>query len=863
MRIGQLEIKPRRWLTLPVAVCVLVVPVLAATAAQLPAPGSNLYLQTSGPDAGLGIGDYYTSPAGGDTDHLFVLRVPADWPAGVPVTVSLYDPEVAGPDPASPSAIDEQRGAADTTTFTIESPTGATLATRSYSDATTNGVWAHLGTFDPGVSGTGSYRIRVAATGDDDNSWRVDASHDPDCIVGGPDTCAGVVDGNETDIAPGGSGPLGLGVLRTSYQHGVGGNQCQDHVFHVGPGTPRPLRAHNFDMDGSGSVTYTAPSGTAYAGTVSTNAAWNNSSDANRVGDVLADVNGWWTATVCISSGNQYVFEAPGVSPTFAVPQAAARLAIGKDDGVASVAVGDDTTYSIRVENVSDEDPRPGDAHAVVVVDELPTGLTFVSCLAPAGVNCAEDAGVVTAAFDGVLRPGESFTFDVTARVGADATAAVANTATVAYEDHLGNAIVEETSSDSDDVVFAPVIEVEATGPASVLRGGTVSVELTVAHATGTDGSPVAGLTLDCDVCTANYVSGDDDGDGALDATETWVFESDVVADDGVADPLEIVATATGTDGDGDVITAGASHIVDIVETAAISGSVFEDLDGDGARDAGEPGIDGADVTLTDSVGTDTVANPVAGEYSFVGLAPGTYAVTVAEATIPAGMASTTTLPSATALAEGSAVGGLDFGYARPVVVQGLVFEDVDRDGTPDPGEAGIAGVIVELRAADGSVIADSVTDSVGNYRFDTMPGDLAVGLAEGAPAGWSLTTADEASLGTLLSGSAVTSPAIGMAVTEVPPGTEPRPAIEPPPAEETPISAAATPEAADEMGGIDLLPFTGIETRPLVLLGMALVAGGFGVTRLRRDEVVETRGCGGSGCLLALCPNAAAIPLG
>jgi len=629
----------------------------------------------------------------------------------------------------------------------------------------------------------------------------------------------------------------------------------------VGPGTPRPLRAHNFDMDASGSVTYTAPSGTAYSGTVSTNAAWNNSSDATRVGDVLADVNGWWTATVCISSGNQYVFEAPGVSPTFAVPQAAARLAIGKDDGVASVAVGDDTTYTVTIENVSDEDPRPGDAHEVVVVDTLPSGLTFVSCVAPVGVDCTEDAGVVTAAFGGVLRPGESFAFDVTARVGADAPVSVANTATVAYEDHLGNAVDEETSSDSDDVVFAPAIEVIAAGPVEILRGGTFSVALTVAHAQGTDSSPVAGLALDCDVCTAVYVSGDDDGDGALDATETWVFDSEIVADDSVADPLEIVVTATGTDGDGDVINGGASHSVDIVETGAISGSVFEDLDGDGARDADEPGIDGAEVTLTDSVGTGTVANPVAGEYSFTGLAPGTYEVAVAEATIPAGMASSTALPSATALAEGSAVGGLDFGYALPVIVQGLVFEDVDRDGTVDPGEAGIAGVSVELRAVDGSVIADSSTDSDGSYRFDTMPGDLSVGLAEGAPAGWSLTTADGTSLGTLLSGSAATSPAIGMAVDEGSPATEPPPAAETPPAEENPPPAAVRAESGDEVSGLEVLPFTGIETGPLVLLGMALVAGGFGVTRLGRLEVVEIRGCGEPGCLLALCPNTVAIP--
>jgi hypothetical protein len=65
---------------------------LEALAVQVPRPSSSLFIQTSGPNAGLGIGDYYTSPAGGNTDHLFVIRVPSNWPAGTPVTVALYDP---------------------------------------------------------------------------------------------------------------------------------------------------------------------------------------------------------------------------------------------------------------------------------------------------------------------------------------------------------------------------------------------------------------------------------------------------------------------------------------------------------------------------------------------------------------------------------------------------------------------------------------------------------------------------------------------------------------------------------------------------------------------------------------------------
>ena len=212
-------------------VLIVNVSALEALAVQVPRPSSSLFIQTSGPNAGLGIGDYYTSPAGGNTDHLFVIRVPSNWPAGTPVTVALYDPELAGPNPASPTAADEIRNGADSAVFTLVSPTGATLETSTYSDASTNGAWSELTTFDPGASGTGNYLLRVSVSDDDDNSWRVDASHDPDCTVGGGCADADLVNGNEVARAPSGSSSLAVGVIRTSWQHAGSGSSCQDHYF--------------------------------------------------------------------------------------------------------------------------------------------------------------------------------------------------------------------------------------------------------------------------------------------------------------------------------------------------------------------------------------------------------------------------------------------------------------------------------------------------------------------------------------------------------------------------------------------------------------------------------------------------------
>ena len=64
--------------------------------------------------------------------------------------------------------------------------------------------------------------------------------------------------------------------------------------------------------------------------------------------------------------------------------------------------------------------------------------------------------------------------------------------------------------------------------------------------------------------------------------------------------------------------------------TITISGQEFKDLNGNGVKDAGEPGIDGVTITLDrgadGTVDTSTVTSG-GGFYSFSGLGPGTYRI--------------------------------------------------------------------------------------------------------------------------------------------------------------------------------------------------------------------------------------------
>ncbi|MBP6431896.1 MAG: T9SS type A sorting domain-containing protein [Ferruginibacter sp.] len=207
------------------------------------------------------------------------------------------------------------------------------------------------------------------------------------------------------------------------------------------------------------------------------------------------------------------------------------------------------------------------------------------------------------------------------------------------------------------------------------------------------------------------------------------------------------------------------------VATNSIGNRVWYDTDGLGDQDANEPGVAGVTVTLYAADGVTVVATTVTdvnGNYLFTGLPPNTdYKIGV---TPPAGMLFTSsggttpandndsdidpatgkTLSSINTGAAGTSTLTIDAGLIPQLTSRASlgdrVWYDNDRDGVQDAGEPGIAGVTVQLLAADGvTVLATTVTDAFGNYIFpDLLPGDYRVGF--GAVAGLQRTTANSTS---------------------------------------------------------------------------------------------------------------------
>ena len=179
-------------------------------------------------------------------------------------------------------------------------------------------------------------------------------------------------------------------------------------------------------------------------------------------------------------------------------------------------------------------------------------------------------------------------------------------------------------------------------------------------------------------------------------------------------------------------------------EPASLHGTVFHDRNNNGVQDAGEEGIEGVRIMLTDADGNvvGDVVTDAAGDYWFTDLIPGEYTVMefqpddfidgidaigtvdgITNGDIPENDKFTVVLDSGD---EGI---NYDFGEIQEASISGRVHVDVNGDCTYDEGtDERLAGVTLQLLDADGAVIAETISDANGNYSFGGLPpGEYAI----------------------------------------------------------------------------------------------------------------------------------------
>lgn len=208
------------------------------------------------------------------------------------------------------------------------------------------------------------------------------------------------------------------------------------------------------------------------------------------------------------------------------------------------------------------------------------------------------------------------------------------------------------------------------------------------------------------------------------------------------------MVTVTATDDCGNIDTC-TLILRTIAGSAAIGDVVWEDLNGDGVRDADEPGLGELTVNLLDANGAiaATTQTDSSGAYVLSVDTPGTYQVAV----VAPGFTGTTAgsdsalgqdsnQTAAFAIGSGDVNLGVDLGLVRSTSINGYVWQDLNNNNDPSDENLavlGVNGVVMTLCQASASRgvtdIATTTTatgpdGSQGYYNFNNLaPGEYVV----------------------------------------------------------------------------------------------------------------------------------------
>ncbi len=168
-----------------------------------------------------------------------------------------------------------------------------------------------------------------------------------------------------------------------------------------------------------------------------------------------------------------------------------------------------------------------------------------------------------------------------------------------------------------------------------------------------------------------------------------------------------------------EVRTKFAMPFESVIIKGRVEGYLFVDLNNNGQRDPGEPGVKDALLRLD----TQLARTDAQGYFRFPPVNPGSYTVEITRA--PVGLVPTVPLPITVTVAVGQVV-SVEIPMRSVGIIRGRVFDDKNRNGQPDPDEPGLANVRV---FAVGATSIETRSSATGQYLLQVPPGSYTVTL--------------------------------------------------------------------------------------------------------------------------------------
>ena len=163
-----------------------------------------------------------------------------------------------------------------------------------------------------------------------------------------------------------------------------------------------------------------------------------------------------------------------------------------------------------------------------------------------------------------------------------------------------------------------------------------------------------------------------------------------------------------------------------------ISGTVWDDLNGNGVRNTGEPGLAGQQIYLdqnfndTFDAGDISTTTNASGAYTFSNVPTGIRRVRY---NWPAGrrLSAPAAIDYDVTATGANTITDRDFASTTTCVVRGRVFDDIDGDTRQDVGELGRSGwrIFIDKNSNgvwDPATEKSRITNSNGDYRFAELP---------------------------------------------------------------------------------------------------------------------------------------------